>query len=609
MNSRSNSWTDLNEALLDKIFALVCTPEHGLDPNTSDVPFRLNSNLPLVCRRFNAAYKSSPTLWRRVTLDWAAAINPPGLERRFSTWAEGRNTPSTYNTNDNNIGRCDSEIPRFGYICRWLLSRAPLIQYLTLTNCHILGPALELQLLPLCTQATRLISLHLLDFKGNGDGVLAAVSNSSSSTLRVIKLTGYQPSRGHTVSLRVCRNSLQELVNNLKSVESVDLEIDSLVVHKDGADSAFSALTSSAAASGADCQVISNMWSNLEKLTSFKLSGRMESVVLHPDMLSSFKNIQKLELINVRLPQFSPAMVASLSKVSFLSLKNVLAAKSRRKSGFTLWNALPGLKSLKKLVILGAGRDAELPKSALACCALESLTIQDCSHVGNWPLGTAIDSSPITIISSSNTPRDSSYPALETLQHLSLIDIGVSEVPPVHFWRSCRKLTSLTWRNVHHAAPRHRYWDHGGACEITNAMEPVLRMLRVLCLEFSGMQEEQLIATAAVLHSAIQLRELSLRGNRLGGTHGIEIANASVHDKMELERLSLVNCGLKSVPADIFSLSSLTELDLSNNPRLESEEEDDRKLKKIKVVKRNDRQAILAASLPKLEGRPVAPGG
>lgn len=572
MNSRGNSWTDLNEALLDKIFALVCIPSEGSGPNLADVPFQLNSNLPLVCRRFNACYKSSPTLWRRVSLDWATAINPPRIDSRFSSRAEGRNSP--YNFSNSNG---DGEIPLFGYVCRWLLTRAPLIEHLALTNCHVLGPALELQLLPLCSQASRLVSLQLLDCKGSGDQVLAALSSSSPSSLRFIKLTCYQPSKGHTVLLRVHTSALQDLVNNLQSVVSVDLEIDSLV---DGSGSR-------------DAQMIVNQnpsWSKLEKLMSFRLSGRMESLVLHPDMLSSLKNLQNLELVNVRLPQFSPAMVAALSKVSFLSLTNVLAAKPRRKSGFTLWNGLSGLKSLKKLNLIGAGRDAELPRSALACSALESLSIQDCSHVSNWPLSTT----GITI-----SRPETKFSAVDTLLHLSLIDIGLSALPSVHFWRSCRRLTSLTWRNVHQAAPRHRYWDHDGAYEFTNAMEPVLRLLRVLCLEFSGMNEDQFKVTAGVLHSATKLKELSLQGNRLGGVHGIAIANAIVHDKLELERLSLVNCGLKMVPSDIFSLSSLTELDLSNNPRLETGEDEDKKLERIKVVKRNDRHAMLAAALPK----------
>jgi Leucine-rich repeat (LRR) protein len=360
---------------------------------------------------------------------------------------------------------------------------------------------------------------------------------------------------------------VRDLVNNLPLVESVDLEIDSLV------------------------SISNTEWSKLETLTSFRLLGRMESVVLHPEMLSALKNLQKLDLVHVRLPQFSPAMVAALSKVSFLSLKNILAAKPRRKSGFTLWNALPGLKSLKELVVIGAGRDAELPRSALACSALERLGVRECSHVGHWPL----QNSTLAI---TNSIQETSYPALDTLQHLSLADVGLTALPSAAFWGHCQSLTSLTWFNVHHAAPRHRYWDHGGACELTNAMEPVLRMLRVLCLEFSGMNEEQLTSTAGALHSAVKLKELSLRGNRLGGVHGSEIANATIHDKIELDSLSLVNCGLSKVPADIFSLSSLTKLDLSNNPRLETSKEEDRKLDKIKVVNRNDRKAMLLASLP-----------
>jgi Leucine-rich repeat (LRR) protein len=420
-----------------------------------------------------------------------------------------------------------------------------------------------------------------LDYKGSGNEVLAALASSSSSSLRFIRLTCYQPSRGYIVPLRLSTTALQDLVNNLHSVENVDLEIDSLLIEKGGGGLRDSQMSNK--------QSIS--WSKLEKLNSFRLGGRMESLVLHPEMLSSLKNLHNLELINVRLPQFSPAMVTALSKVSFLSLTNVLAAKPRRKSGFTLWNALSGLKSLKKLNLIGAGRDAELPRSALACSALTSLSIQDCSHVGNWPLNTTgvTDSRPET-----------GFPAVGTLRDLSLRDIGLSELPSVHFWRSCQRLTSLTWRNVHQAALRHRYWDHDGACVLTNAMEPVLRLLRVLHLEFSGMNEEQFMSTARVLHAATQLQELNLQGNRLGGVHGRAIINAIVHDKLELERLSLVNCGLKLVPSDIFSLSSLNELDLSNNPSLQTGDEEDKKLEKVKAVKRNDRHAGLAASLPKL---------
>jgi len=570
MKSRGNCWADLNEVLLDKIFAVVCSLLSG--PNDVDAPFQLNGNLPLVCRRFNACYQSSPTLWRRVSLDWATAINPPRRDSRLSSRAEERNTPCSYSSDNG-----DGEVPRFGYVCRWLLKRAPLIEHLTLANCHVLGPALEIQLLPLCSRASRLVSLQLLDYTGSGDEVLAALSSSSSSTLRFMKLTCYQPSRGHTVPLRVSTNALQNLVNDLQSVDSVDLEIDSLVNGSMGSKEA---------------QMINNnnfYWSKLKKLISFRLFGRMESVVLHPEMLSSLKNLQNLELVNVRLPQFSPAMVAALSNVSYLSLTNVLAAKPRRKSGFTLWNALPGLKSLKKLTLIGAGRDAELPQSALACSALESLSIQECSNLGDWPFITT----EIT-----NTKTENNFSAVKTLRHLSLIDIGLSELPSVHFWRSCRNVTSLTWRNVHQAAPRHRYWDHDGAYALTTAMEPVLRLLRVLRLEFSGMTEGQLRATAVMLHSATKLKELSLQGNRLGGVYGTAIVNAIVHDKLELERISLVNCGLQRVPSAIFSVSSLTELDLSNNPRVETSEEEHKKLKKIKVVKRNDRHAVLAAALP-----------
>ena len=66
-------------------------------------------------------------------------------------------------------------------------------------------------------------------------------------------------------------------------------------------------------------------------------------------------------------------------------------------------------------------------------------------------------------------------------------------------------------------------------------------------------------------------------------------------------RLSLVNCGLGNIPAVVFTLApSLTELDLTQNPNLEASVRSNEMLKGIKVVKRDDRQALLAASLPTL---------
>ena len=118
----------------------------------------------------------------------------------------------------------------------------------------------------------------------------------------------------------------------------------------------------------------------------------------------------------------------------------------------------------------------------LACSALESLTIQDCNHVGNWPFSTEIGHS---------TTNYNAFPAVNTLKELHLIDIGLFEMPSSQFWERCRQITSLTWRNVHHAAPRHRYWDHDGPCEITHTMESVIRRLRVLKLEYTGWQSEE----------------------------------------------------------------------------------------------------------------------
>ena len=131
-------------------------------------------------------------------------------------------------------------------------------------------------------------------------------------------------------------------------------------------------------------------------------------------------------------------------------------------------------------------------------------------------------------------------------------------------------------------------------------MKPVLRKLRVLRLEFTGLTQEQLVSVGHAMHAASQLRELSLQGNRLGGSEGISVANALIRDKIYLNRLSLVNCGLSGIPSEIFSLSSLKELDLTHNPGLRTCRDDEAHLLKVPSVKRNDRLAVLESLRPQV---------
>lgn len=537
-------WVEMNDILLEQIFILVCM-RHG------DVagPMRHDPNLPLVCRRWRDVYENSPLLWRQVALNWSHAL-------ASSSKQNPRRQMDSRSVDEDAISR-------FGYISKWLQVRAPYLHRLSLSNTYVLGPALHMQLQPLCAHAVNLELIEVLGLHGSGDAAVLALR--SAENLRSIKLSWDQPSTGPTTPLRISVSSLKEL-SSLQKLESIDLEVDSL-------------------SGGTSADLVT--WSALRNLASLRLAGRMESVIMHPDMVASLSNLHRLELSNVRLPQFSPAMVNALGHVSYLGLSNILAAKPRRKSGFTLWDALPGLRSLRHLCVSGAGQDAGFPASALACSGLRSLSLSECSRVGKWGVVNGM------------IPTDI-YKGMATLESLHLNDVGLLDVPPAVVWRNFPRLTALTWSAVHKSAPRHRYWDHGGACLITSDMDPVLRALCVLRFAFSGLSREQLSIVGHALHAANQLQELNLEGNRLSGSEGRSVANALIRDKVHLVRLSLANCGLNGVPSEIFSLSSLKELDLTQNPGLRTCRDDEAHLSNVDVVKRNDRQAVLESLVPRV---------
>ena len=125
-------------------------------------------------------------------------------------------------------------------------------------------------------------------------------------------------------------------------------------------------------------------WSALEALTSLRLAGRAHSVVVPPELLRALRALRRLDVANARVAQLDPGAVAALGGVTRLSLAHVLAATPRRKAGFSLWRALPGLASLVELRVEGAGAAAEMPAAALACPRLRSLTLLGCNPLRGW---------------------------------------------------------------------------------------------------------------------------------------------------------------------------------------------------------------------------------
>ena len=238
-------------------------------------------------------------------------------------------------------------------------------------------------------------------------------------------------------------------------------------------------------------------------------------------------------------------------------------------------------------------------------------TFSDCSHLGSWPA--VADLLYSSHSSSTSTSDGDAYPAFNSLQHLQFINIGLTELPPAALWRRCTRVQSFTWRAVHRAAPRHRYWDKGSPCQVTDEMKPMLRMLRVLRYEYSGIHHQQgLLAAVSVLKSGTSggaLQELSLEGNRIGSGCVIDAFLSGGDELSGLRRLSLVNCCLRKISGgELFSgMTALEELDLRNNPMLvlcEDEHENDEHsgaLKRISRVLRNDPGSILMAAASKSE--------
>ena len=561
-------WSDLPDDLLHRIFTIVCSR----DGNTTPQP-----SIPLTCQRWREAYIKCPQLWRNLSLDWAPVLFSP-------------DTPS------------HTPVSRYGFAGKWVEARAPLLRTLVFSNCYVLGPALDFNLLsPLCAKAKFLESIHLSGLRGSADdaiiavcqGAMAGAGATSTSRLRSIKISYDQPKDGRTHPLRVSVSALKYLSLLSSSLECIDLAIDAITP------------------TGPPTADLAPFWSKLRKLKTLRIHARMHSVVIDPELLLALPSLHHLDLTNVRLPQFSPAMVSTLSRLTHISLHSVLAARPRRKSGFTLWDALSGFQSLTHVRVSGVGGDAGLPASALAIPGLRSLHITDCVHVGTWPSKNAL------LCAGASGGGGDLYPGIASLEELVVAEVGIGELPPPLLWSRLRCVTSLTWRNVHYAASRHRYWDHRGPCALPPDAVPLMRRLNTLRFEYSGLHAEALKQTMeGVLRHATNVRELSLEGNRFDrGKMG-----EGVHDMVAVQRLSLVNCGLTSVPREVYCLHALEELDLRDNPRLVDEVgvgmvaggsgvegrvlrvegEGKQDAAAPKIVHRNDRHALLQASLPRL---------
>jgi hypothetical protein len=562
-NAPKTTWVDLPNTLLEHIFVLVCT-----SPSGTITPC---STLPLVNRRWRTTYVSSPLLWRTIRLDWAAALTPD-----YDSYPWGF---------DEDYLGCPlppPPVPTFGHVSKWLLARASLVQRLEFTSCHAAGPALDLALAPLASNAPNLLDVSLLGLRGRADDALAALCHATA--LRGLVLRWDQPAEGRTAPLRVSATALASL-STLVTLERLSLDVDTIL---------------GSTAVSVDLKA----WSALTNLTALRLAGRMESAVAAPEALGTLRTLRRLELSNVRLPQFSPSMVAALGNVTYLGLTSVLAAKPRRKSGFPLFQALGGLRSLRHLAVTSAGQDADLPASALAVPGLRVLDLSECCLLGLW----LPPASALAAAAAAGNSAPPTFPALSTLQELHLTDVGVEEHPPRALGSRQPALTALTWRQVHFAAPRHRHWEHGGACEMAAYMEPALIKLKSLRMEYSGLTQERLAAVALPVHFATAVTELSLTGNRLGGRSGAGLIEDVLEGMKQLRRMSLANCGLRRVPASaLAAVPTLEDLDLRDNPRLVVEEggKEAAALLRVPVVKRNDRAAALAAVAPRV---PVGDG-
>ena len=318
------SWKDLNHTLLEQIFAHVCK---NTDAAEGSSPFLPNPSLTQVCRHWRDVYTNSYILWRCIHFDWEVALLPTAEDKpSCSTWQEDEgeeeeeeeevgndhnavDKPYNLHNNTTTAASSRSSIFRLGYIVQWLQERATLFEHLHFTNCQVLGPALNFQLQPLlCSHASNLVSLDLSGLQHHQFtttdtySIISSLSQASAApTLRHLKLTWRQPHSGATPLFRLSSASLQSLTS-LRALESVHIEVDGIL------------------GSTADLAV----WSTLQNLTCLHLSGRMEAFIVHPDMLAALSTLQRLELSNVRLPQFSPAMVKALGAVTALCLTGKL---------------------------------------------------------------------------------------------------------------------------------------------------------------------------------------------------------------------------------------------------------------------------------------------
>ena len=505
-----------------------------------------------MCHRWNALYRESHHLWANFSFDWSKCLR--ALSRRHPDAA--------------------AAVAKLDDIFDWVLHRAPLFNTLEYTGCHVLGTRLEAHLAQVLAAAPGLQSVTLADAAGTLDGALAPLS--SVAALRSLRVRWHQPLRGVSKPLRVSVGTLCAL-HPLPALRHLELCVDQVMGR--AADLA--------------------PWPALRALTSLSLGCRMEAALVHPDTLCALSSLRRLELTNVRLPQFSPAIVAALAGVTHLSLSGVLAATPRRKSGFTMWHALRGLRALETLVVADAGHDAELPGAALACPALTALTLLRCSRLGDWQPGASATTS-----SSSNE-----WKALGMLQELHLEDVGLLEEAPEAFWRALSALTARCWREVRRARPHQQAWDTGGTLRIPRQVVPVLGALRSLRYEYGGAltaggaaaEAEPDAAAAAeppppsldqVLAACTSLRALSLEGQ----AEVFACGDGRFHfdlTALPLERLSLNNCQLAEVPAPVACHSTLQELSLLDNPRLTVDKKTAESLRRMRRVLRNDPQAVL----------------
>lgn len=524
------NWAGLNESLLEIIFSFLCSSSvrsFRAEPD-GDAPvqtYHHSAPLPTVCRHWRDVYERSDRLWRCISLDLALA--------KHST--------------------CQDTL--YDAILRWLCKRGPVVERLDLRGCHMVQCSLlETYLKRFLACATSLCSLHLSDLESDADCLLSVLC-SSASGLKHLGMKWYQPRQGVAAPLCARSDSFERL-SSLKRLASLSLKFDYI--------------------SGLNPDQVGFI-ASLPALTYLELSGRKESLVITPQVFlqSKYSCLRELCLSNCRISQFNPLILEALSRLSYLCLDDVLAAKPLRQSGTRLWDSLSELKALRRLRIVQPPADVNVLQIAFSCTSLKALTVLCCHNVGPWP--------PTTSCYSAQTAQD---PGLRCLESLHLEEVGIQRLPASTFWSTLPALTSLCWRAVRTAPPPHsRLRGRAGLSVVLpqEAIDRLLPQLRSFRLEYSGASDWRAttLPMLLALSRARNLTFLSLQGNFLGEDADFWV---SMMKDLALEKLNLENCNLIHVPREVYKLTHLEELSLMNNPKLIVTPEDKRMLSLIPKV-------------------------